>query len=135
METKGIYPNKFYLLNFSAWNCLADNHLEKLVTEFAKSLPPKLFIHAKQLRIVESVGQGKVYTYHWNSSNPDTSGTEISVHISEVYVLQGLNCMQELFFGKEKVSLLERCPHFGGVLREVFHCIVLLSVCFNVVPL
>ncbi|CAI8021808.1 hypothetical protein GBAR_LOCUS12870 [Geodia barretti] len=28
--------------------------------------------------------------------------------------------MQELFLGKEKVSLLERCPHFRGVLiREV----------------
>ena len=25
--------------------------------------------------------------------------------------------MQELFFGKEKVSLLERCPRFRGVLR------------------
>ena len=35
---------------------------------------------------------------------------------------QGLNCMQELFFGKEKVSLLERCPHFRSVLRERFHC-------------
>ena len=31
--------------------------------------------------------------------------------------------MQELFLGKEKVSLLERCPHFRGVLRERFHCI------------
>ena len=31
--------------------------------------------------------------------------------------------MQELFLGKEKVSLLERCPHFRGVLiREVFYC-------------
>ena len=29
--------------------------------------------------------------------------------------------MQELFFGKEKMSLLERCPHFRGVLRE-FNC-------------
>ena len=30
-----------------------------------------------------------------------------------------LNCVQELFFwGKEKVSLLERCLHFRGVLRE-----------------
>ena len=104
------------------------------MTEFAKSLPPKLFIHAKQLRIVESVGQGKLYTYQWNSSNPDTSGTEKSVHISEVYVLQGLYCMQELFFGKEKVSLLERCPHFGGVLRERFHCYAVCLLC-SVVPL
>ena len=39
--------------------------------------------------------------------------------ISEV---KGLNCIQELFLGKEKVSLLERCPHFRGVLREGFRC-------------
>lgn len=32
-----------------------------MVTQFAKSLPPKLFIHAKQLKIVESVGQGMCY--------------------------------------------------------------------------
>ena len=31
--------------------------------------------------------------------------------------------MQELLLGKEKVSLLERCPHFSGVLREGCHCI------------
>ena len=37
------------------------------------------------------------------------------MHISEV----GLNCMQEQFLGKEKVTLLGRCPHFRGVLREV----------------
>ena len=44
-----------------------------------------------------------------------TNGTEESVLISEV----SLYCTQELFLGKEKVSLLERCPHFRGVLREV----------------
>jgi hypothetical protein len=27
-------------------------------------------------------------------------------------------CMQKLFSGKEKVSLLERGPHFRGGLRE-----------------
>ena len=33
--------------------------------------------------------------------------------------------MQELFLGKEKVSLLERCPR---VLREGFHvCIILIN--------
>ena len=37
---------------------------------------------------------------------------------SEVSLFQGFNCMQELFLGKEKVSLLERCPHFRGVLRQ-----------------
>ena len=36
--------------------------------------------------------------------------------------------MQELFFGKEKVSLLESVyTHFRGVLRERFHCILHLS--------
>ena len=56
--------------------------------------------------------------YSGTPSNPDTNGTEESVHISEVSLFQGLNCMQELFLGKEKVSLLERCPHLWGVLRE-----------------
>ena len=37
----------------------------------------------------------------WNSSNPDTSGREESVHISEVSLFQGLNHMQKLFLGKE----------------------------------
>ena len=31
------------------------------------------------------------------------SETEKCVHISEVPLFQGLNCMQELFLGKEKV--------------------------------
>ena len=36
---------------------------------------------------------------------------------------QGFNCMQEtVFLGRERNCLLERCPHFLGVLREVFHC-------------
>ena len=32
--------------------------------------------------------------------------------------------MQEWYFGWEKVSCLERCPHFRSVLieRERFHC-------------
>ena len=59
----------------------------------------------------------------WNPSNPDTSGTEESVHISELSSFQGLNCMQEIFLGGKKVSLLERCPYFRGVLRDEFHCI------------
>ena len=37
--------------------------------------------------------------------NPDTNGTEESVHIREVSLFQGLNCMQKLLFGKE------RCPY------------------------
>ena len=57
--------------------------------------------------------EGKEMTnYKWKSSNPDTNGTEESVDISEVSLFQELNCMQKLFFGKEKVSLLVRCPHF-----------------------
>ena len=36
-----------------------DNRLEQLVTEFAKTLPPNIFIHNKQLKILESVGQGE----------------------------------------------------------------------------
>ena len=57
-----------------------------------------------------------------NSSNPETNKTEESVHFNEVFSFQGLNCMQELFLGErleEKVSVLERCPHFRGVLSEV----------------
>ena len=42
---------------------------------------------------------------------------DVSIHLT---IFQVLNCMQELFLGKEKVSLLERCPHFRGVLRERF---------------
>ena len=68
----------------------------------------------------------------WNSSNPDTNGTEESVHISEVSLFQGL-LMQELFLGKEKVSLLERCPHFRGVLRERFNCIT-VTIVRNILP-
>ena len=33
-------------------------------------------------------------------------------------LFEGLNCVHDLFLGKEKVSLLEKCPHFRGVLRE-----------------
>ena len=37
--------------------------------------------------------------------------------IMEVFSFQGLQ-IACIFLGKEKVSLLERCPHFRGVLRE-----------------
>ena len=40
------------------------------------------------------------------------------VSISEVSLLKGLTCMQELFLGEEKVSLSERCPHFRGDLER-----------------
>ena len=49
--------------------------------------------------------------------------SEVGERLMDVSILfQRLNNMQELFLGKEKVSLLERCPHFRGVLRERFHC-------------
>ena len=44
-----------------------------------------------------------------NPSIPDTNGTEESVHISEVSLLQGFNHMQELFLGK-------MCSYYRGVL-------------------
>jgi hypothetical protein len=95
--------------------------------------------HGKEL-IQASPSERHTYTWsslpatviHWNSSNPDTNGTEESVHITEVSLFQGLNRMQEQFLG-EKVSLLEvssfqglnimqeldleekkMCPHFQG---------------------
>ena len=48
----------------------------------------------------------------------DTDRTEESFR--EVSSFQGLNCTYA--FG-ERVSLIERCPYFRGVLREGFHCI------------
>ena len=42
--------------------------------------------------------------------NPSTNGTEECVHISEVH---------ELFLGKEKVSILERCPYFRGLIHAI----------------
>ena len=39
---------------------------------------------------------------------------EESVLIRAVSLFQGLNCMQELFLVKEKVSILKRCLHFIG---------------------
>ena len=85
-----------------------------------------------------------------NYSDPDTNGTEESVHISEVSLFQGLsilgernvshiselslfqglNCTQELFSGK-KMSLLERCPRFRSVLRERFHCEIFISTIYK----
>ena len=53
----------------------------------------------------------------------DTIGAEESVLYREVSLFQGLKCMQEWYLGRQKVSLLERCPQFRGVLIEGFHCI------------
>ena len=58
----------------------------------------------------------QVYILQWNSSNPDTSGTEQSVQISEMSLFLGLLHARTIL-GKEKVSLPERCPHFRSVIR------------------
>ena len=50
--------------------------------------------------------------------NPGTNGAEESVIVSEVSSFQRLKCMQEWYLGWEKVSCLERCPQFRGVLIE-----------------
>ena len=36
--------------------------------------------------------------------------------------------MQERYLGWEKVSCLERCPQFRGVLIEGFHCIPIPTI-------
>ena len=51
-------------------------------------------------------------------------GEEESVLISEVSLFQGLKSPQTWYMGRKKVSCLERCPYFRGVLIEGFHCIV-----------
>ena len=56
----------------------------------------------------------------WNISNQDTNGAEESVIVSEVSSFQRLKCIQEWYLGWEKVSCLERCPQFMGVLIEMF---------------
>ena len=48
-------------------------------------------------------------------------GEEESVLISEVSLFQGLKCTQAWYLGRKKVSYLERCPYFGGVLIEGLH--------------
>ena len=52
-------------------------------------------------------------------------GAEESVIVSEVSSFQRLKYVQEWYLGWEKVSCLERCPQFRGVLIEWFHCIYL----------
>ena len=65
------------------------------------------------------------------SNNPDTNGTEESVHsFSEVSSFQRLKNRQEWYtLGVGKVSCLERCPQFRVSLYiEDFHCIVVSIV-------
>ena len=52
----------------------------------------------------------------WNLSNEDTIGTKESVLITEVSSFQRVKCMVFINLGPADVSLLERCPHLGGVL-------------------
>ena len=69
----------------------------------------------------------------WNRSNPDTSGAGESVIVSEVSSFQRFKCIQEWYLGWEKVSCLERCPHFRTrsvlierereVLKEIIRCV------------
>ena len=54
----------------------------------------------------------------WNPSILDTNGAEESVIVSEVSSFQRLKWVQEWYLGREKVSCLEMCPHFRGVLVE-----------------
>ena len=65
----------------------------------------------------------------WNRSNPDTIGPEESVLISEVSLFQGLKSTQSWNLGKKKVSCLEGCPYFRGVIIEGFHCIYTYDGC------
>ena len=50
-------------------------------------------------------------------------GEEESVLTREVSLFQGLKSTQTWYLGRKKVSCLERCPYFRGVLIEGFHCI------------
>ena len=49
-------------------------------------------------------------------------GEEESVLIREVSLFQGLKSTQTWYLGRKKVSCLERCPYFRGVLVEGIHC-------------
>ena len=51
-------------------------------------------------------------------------GEEESVLFEEVSLFQGLKSTQTWYLGRKKVSCLERCPYFRGVLIEGFHCIL-----------
>ena len=57
-----------------------------------------------------------------NSSNLDTVWSEESVPFREVSLFQGLKSTQTWNLGRKKVSCLERCLYFRGVLIEGFHC-------------
>ena len=49
-------------------------------------------------------------------------GDEESVLFREVSLFQGLKSTHPWYLGRKKVSCLERCPYFRGVLIERFNC-------------
>ena len=55
-------------------------------------------------------------------SNLDTIGPGESILIREVSLFQGLKHGTCIYLWRKKVSCLERCPYFRGVLIEEFHC-------------
>ena len=61
-------------------------------------------------------------------------GEEESVLIREVSLFQGLKSTQTWYLGRKKVSCLERCPYFRGVLIDrgvplyMYLCIYIVHV-------
>ena len=96
----------------------------------ASSLLPQLSRTVIQVSLRPSISRVLLsipyvlYTVHvqWNPSNPDTIGPEESVLIREVSLFQRWKSTQTWNLGKKKVSCLERCPYFRGVLIERFQC-------------
>ena len=50
--------------------------------------------------------QRKVREINWNPSNLDTIEVDESVDISQVFLFQGLNCMQDMFLRERKGVLM-----------------------------
>ena len=51
----------------------------------------------------------------WNPSNPDTTGPEESVQISEVSLFQGLKSTQTWYLGEEESVLFREVSLFQGL--------------------
>ena len=67
----------------------------------------------------------------YSPSNPDTNGTEKIVHISEMSLFRGLNCMQELFLGEGKDDFIREVSSFHGcdrALREGSNSVAFFQV-------
>ena len=67
-------------------------------------------------RNTHSNTNGEIQKY---SGTPLILTQEESVHISEVSFISGVKLHARTVLGERKVSLLERCPHFRGVLKEM----------------